>query len=223
MQRIRKIGMMSGLVGTLALGACTDPARFNSDDPNYNQNQGAIAGGIMGALIGSTIGDSPDENRFNTFAGAILGAGVGSLIGKQLDEQAAELRASMYSDQVTITNTGQSLIVTMPQDILFATNSTVVRPALRADLAALAQNLQAYPNSTVQVVGHTDNVGSAEYNNDLSLRRANAVATVLINSGVSYSRLSTLGLGESQPVATNLTVEGRAQNRRVEIIILPNT
>ncbi|MFD2856873.1 OmpA family protein [Seohaeicola zhoushanensis] len=121
----------------------------------------------------------------------------------------------------TITNTGDRLIVTLPQDILFATDSYAVRSDLQRDLGALASNLRAYPNSTVQVVGHTDNTGDAAYNQDLSERRASSVGSVLINSGVAAGRIQIVGRGEDAPIASNLTPEGRARNRRVEVVIIP--
>ncbi len=221
MQQLRKLPITLALGATIALTACTDPGRFETEDPN-NTKSGAVLGGIVGAMIGLASGDNPADKRGDAIKGAILGATAGSLIGNQLDRQAEALQASMGNDSVMIVNTGHSLIVTLPQDILFSTDSSTVRSDLQSDLAALARNLQDYPNSTVQVIGHTDNVGSASYNEDLSLRRANSVANVLISEGVWTSRISTLGVGENQPVATNLTSEGRAQNRRVEIIILPN-
>ena len=219
--RFRRISLVAVLATTTALGACTSPARFEPDSQTTNANSGALMGGIMGAMIGIAGGDNVDERRAGAIKGGVLGAIAGGVIGTQLDKQAAELEANMGNDSVMIENTGESLIVTLPQDILFATDSTAIRESLRFDLAVLARNLIDYPNSTVQIVGHTDNVGSAAYNEDLSLRRATAVATVLSGQGVLASRISTLGLGESRPVDTNLTAEGRAQNRRVEIIILP--
>ena len=111
----------------------------------------------------------------------------------------------------------------MPQDILFATDSAALRPDLSRDLEAVATNLQRYPSSTVQVLGHTDNTGSASYNRDLSQRRAASVAAILVRNGVQPNRVVTYGMGEDQPVASNLTVDGRAMNRRVEIIIRPTS
>ena len=110
----------------------------------------------------------------------------------------------------------------MPQDILFATDSAALRPDLQSDLRTVAQSLLAYPNTTVQVIGHTDNTGDASYNLNLSQRRAASVANVLISQGVPGFRVQTFGRGEDQPIADNLTPEGRARNRRVEIVILPN-
>jgi outer membrane protein OmpA-like peptidoglycan-associated protein len=123
---------------------------------------------------------------------------------------------------VGIVNNGQNLTVTLPQDILFATNSTSVSGAAQGNLATLANSLRQYPNSTVNVIGHTDDVGDAAFNFDLSQRRAQAVSSVLANYGVSSARIRSIGRGEDQPVATNLTAEGRAQNRRVDIVITPN-
>jgi len=110
----------------------------------------------------------------------------------------------------------------MPQDLLFAIDSAAVRPDLRADLNTVAASLLRYPNSRIEVVGHTDNTGTAAYNQDLSQRRAVAVASILRESGVPGSRIVAYGRGFDQPVASNQTAAGRAQNRRVEIIIRPN-
>jgi outer membrane protein OmpA-like peptidoglycan-associated protein len=123
---------------------------------------------------------------------------------------------------VTITNTGQQLLVTMPQDVLFDTDSAVLRPDLQSDIRALGQNLLAYPNTTVQVIGHTDSEGTAAYNQDLSERRALAVSNVLLNTGVPAGRVVAIGRGEAQPIASNQTAEGRRQNRRVQFVITPN-
>ena len=206
----------------VALSACTDPNMVGGDDPNRKAKTGAAIGAGLGALTGIITGDSRKERRQNAIKGAIIGGGAGAIIGNQLDRQEADLRRDLNNDDVVITNTGDRLIVTLPQDILFATDSTAVRADLRRDLESLAGNLMAYPDSTVQVVGHTDNVGDAGYNQDLSVRRANSVASVLIGAGVSSARVRTFGRGEDQPVDSNLTAEGRANNRRVEIVILPN-
>ena len=113
------------------------------------------------------------------------------------------------------------MIVTLPQDILFDVDSNTVRPGLQSDLGVLANSMQSYPNSTIQVSGHTDSDGDATYNQGLSERRASAVADVLIGNGVPSNRVQAYGQGENQPVASNLTPEGKAQNRRVDIVILP--
>ncbi|MDC0738008.1 OmpA family protein [Cognatishimia sp. SS12] len=201
----------------LVLAGCTDPNYAGID--RTNTKGGAAIGAAVGGIFGAATADDKGKGALR---GAAIGAGIGALVGNELDKQEADLRRSLDNDDVRITNTGDRLIVTLPQDILFATDSSSVRPDLQRDLRAIAGNLNAYPNSTIQVIGHTDNVGDATYNQDLSLRRANSVASVLRNAGVPSSRILAMGRGEDQPVASNLTAEGRAQNRRVEIVILPN-
>ncbi|MEM1079100.1 MAG: OmpA family protein [Pseudomonadota bacterium] len=195
--------------GALTLSACT------VSEDNSNLATGAAIGGLIGAAIGA------GESRDKALVGAVLGAGVGAAIGDALDRQARALEEDLNNDAVKIVNTGSELIVTLPQDILFAVDSTVVQPTLQADLTALAGNLLEYPETTVQVIGHTDNTGSAAYNQDLSQRRANAVSTILLQNGVPASRVVSLGRGEDQPVASNLDAAGRALNRRVDIVITP--
>jgi len=206
-----------GLISVLGLAAC-EPAYLQ--DPNQNRTRdGAIVGGMLGGFLGAI---SSDNNRGrNAVLGAAAGAALGGAIGYSLDQQAADLRASMANQDISIVNRGDHLMVTMPEGILFDTDSAAIRAGLQADLRAMARNLQEYRNSTVDVIGHTDNTGSAEYNQDLSARRASAVAGVLLEAGVDPARVRSFGRGESEPVATNLTPEGRQQNRRVEIIIRP--
>lgn len=210
------------LIATLAvmgLSACTDPGQLGDpNNPNRNRDQGVLLGAAGGAVLGQILGGDTEA----TLGGAVAGAVAGGLIGNNLDKQEADLRASLNNDQVQIVNTGDRLIVTLPQDILFATDSFAVRPDLQRDLRTVAGNLQAYPDSTIQIIGHTDNTGEAGYNQTLSERRANAVADVLLDAGIPFSRVATIGRGENAPVASNLSPEGRAQNRRVEIVILPN-
>jgi len=202
----------------LMAGACTDPAHLDGVDPNQKARQGALLGGIIGAGVGAVVAD---DKAKGAIIGGAVGAAGGAAYGSYLDKQEAALRQQLGNDDIMITNTGDRLIVTMPQDILFDVNSTVVYAGLRRDLLTVAENLKQYPESNVQVVGHTDNTGSAAYNQDLSERRANAVADVLLDGGVAFSRIQTFGRGEDQPVASNLTEQGKAQNRRVEIVILP--
>ncbi|MDU8928089.1 OmpA family protein [Alisedimentitalea sp. MJ-SS2] len=220
MTYVSKISLALAVGALATTTACTDPAYLNPDDPDYNTKQGALMGAGLGAALGAIV--AGDGNRAKGAAlGAVVGAAGGVVAGSILDKQEADLRQSVGND-VQITNTGDRLIVTLPQDILFATDSDTLRPDLERDIRAVASNLNAYPDSTVQVLGHTDNVGDAGYNQDLSYRRAESVATVLVSEGVASSRIQSTGRGESQPVASNLSPEGRQQNRRVEIVILPN-
>lgn len=213
-----KTPLILAALGTFALAGCLDPYPQGNPD-----NQRARTGAVTGALIGGAIGATSNSSTrpLATLAGAAVGAAVGGAIGQQLDRQAADLRRDL-NQNIGVVNTGNELVVTMPQDLLFAIDSAAVRPDLQRDLRAVANNLMQYPNSRIEVVGHTDNTGSAAHNRDLSQRRANAVAQVLLGAGVPPARVVAFGRGEDAPVASNLTAEGRAQNRRVEIIIRPN-
>ena len=187
---------------------------FAACDLGPNAQKGAVIGAIAGL---ATSGDNASSRPERIVGGAI----IGGVIGNELDRQAAALEEAT-SGNVLIQNTGDRLIVTLPQDILFNVNSTRVSGTLQSDLSALAQNLLDYPNSNVQVIGHTDSQGSIEYNQNLSNERALAVVSILNQGGVPRNRLQAVGQGETQPVATNQTVAGRTQNRRVEVIILPS-
>lgn len=221
--KLMKSPVVLAVCGALVLGACTDPSSLggNPDDPNRNTKQGVAIGAAAGAVLGALISSDGDRGD-GALKGAVLGGAAGAGIGYSLDKQEADLRRDLGNDNVTIQNTGDRLIVTLPQDILFAVNSFSVRSDLRRDLNSVAGNLQAYPNSTVQIVGHTDSDGDAAFNQQLSERRANAVADILLDAGIPFSRIQTFGRGESQPVASNLDPAGKSQNRRVEIVILPN-
>lgn len=197
---------------TLALTACTNP-----DGTPSRPATGAILGGLTGAFLGNAIGDSRDA----TLIGGAVGAVIGGTIGTQLDMQEAELNQSLAGSGAQVINTGSSIEVILPENVTFAFGSYVVNQSFWNPLAAIAQNLARHPNSTVRVVGHTDNVGSAEYNDNLSAQRALAVSRILIGNGLASSRLTYSGQGFRQPIASNATSAGRALNRRVEIFITP--
>ncbi len=213
------MGISMKLTGATVLSAFVLTGCVTTD-PNQNRTRdGAITGGLLGAVLGASV---TDNNRASgALIGAAAGAAIGGGIGAALDRQAQDLRASLANDQILIENTGSELIVRMPEGILFDVDSAAIRAGLQADLRALSRNLQQYPDTTVDVIGHTDNTGSAEYNQDLSARRAAAVAGVLLEEGVSPARVRSFGRGENEPLATNLTPEGRQANRRVEVIIRP--
>jgi len=202
------------LIAGLGLAACVNP-----DGTTNNTGTGALLGGGFGAAVGAAI--APNNAR-GAIIGGLIGAGIGGAVGNDLDRQEAALRQQMGGSGVSIINTGSQLIVTLPEEITFAIESAQLRPSFIRSLNALADNLQQYPNSNVEVVGHTDSTGSAAFNQSLSERRAASVRAVLLNAGISRSRLRAFGLGESQPIASNATANGRQQNRRVEIFITPN-
>jgi outer membrane protein OmpA-like peptidoglycan-associated protein len=218
-----KFPVLAAMATVVALGACTPNGSIlaPASDPNQRLKNGALIGAASGAVIGAL--SKGDGNRDQgALRGAIIGGALGAGGGALLDKQERDLRASLGNNNVTINNTGDRLIVTLPQDILFATGSSAVRPDLQRDLGAVAGNLQSYPDSTIQIIGHTDSDGEAGFNQQLSESRASAVANVLLGNGISSRRVQSFGRGESQPVSSNLNPQGKAQNRRVEIVILPN-
>lgn len=174
---------------------------------------GAGAGGAAGAVIGNVAG--------NTAAGAIVGAAVGgtagAVIGQQMDKQAEELENELENAEVE--RVGEGIQVTFDSALLFDFDSYALRPDARTNLGDLTGSLETYPRTDVLIVGHTDSKGSEAYNYRLSERRASAAASHLMEQGIRPSRIRTVGKGETEPVATNETEEGRQQNRRVEVAI----
>lgn len=214
-----KTSIVLGVAGIMTLTACaTDPSQYPGTEGNRTQ-EGAVAGAALGGLLGAITGEGSRGD--DIVRGAVIGGVAGAVTGNIMDRQAAELRNSFGNGDIEVINTGDELIVRMPNAILFATDSASLNPNLRSDLFVLAESLNKYPRSIVTVTGHTDNTGSAGYNQDLSERRASSVATVLRSGGVSSSRIRVVGAGENRPIATNQTAAGRSQNRRVDITITP--
>ena len=212
--------LIAGSVSAIALTACT-PVDQYSANPNQRTKEGALTGAAIGAGLGILTGQGGKDKLDRAVVGGAIGAAAGGLIGHNLDRQAAELQAELNDSRIRVVNEGNQLRVVMPNGILFATDSASVQGSIQNDLYTVADNLNRYPNTRVEVVGHTDNTGSAAYNQDLSERRAGAVAAILRSAGVSGGRIASYGRGESMPVASNLTPDGQAQNRRVEILIIP--
>jgi outer membrane protein OmpA-like peptidoglycan-associated protein len=177
---------------------------------------GAGGGGVVGAFIGKAAG--------NTALGAIIGGAVGgtagALIGHKMDKQAAEIKQTVPG--ATVTRQGEGILVKFDSGILFDVDKTFVKPDAQTSLRKLAGSLQNNPQTNILIVGHTDSTGTAAHNMDLSIRRASAVKSFLVGEGVAGTRLTTQGKGETEPIAPNATTEGRAQNRRVEIVIVAN-
>lgn len=213
-----RLPLVLAATSILALSACQAPL---PGQETTNTRTGALVGAGLGAAVGALSGDNTEERIRNAAIGAAVLGGAGALGGSVLDRQEAELRQQLGSN-IGIVNNGTSLVVNLPNDILFAVDSASLTGGLQQDLITLAGSINRYPDTTVNVIGHTDSDGSAEYNLDLSQRRAQAVSSVLVNAGVSPARVRSTGRGEDQPVASNLTTEGKALNRRVEIIITPN-
>jgi outer membrane protein OmpA-like peptidoglycan-associated protein len=205
---------------TAAIALSIGAMAFQSCDSLTNTQKGAgigaAAGGVVGALIGKKAG--------NTAVGAVIGAAVGGtaggFIGKRMDKQAAEIKTAIPGAEVI--REGEGIIVRFDSGILFDFDKFALKEEAKKNIQSLAASLNQYPGTDVKVIGHTDNKGSASYNQTLSERRAAAVKTYAVSQGVPTSRLITEGKGFAEPIADNATEEGRAANRRVEIVIIAN-
>lgn len=177
---------------------------------------GAVAGGSIGALIGKKAG--------NTAIGAVIGGAIGgtagAYIGRSMDKQAKEIEQSVPGAEVI--PAGEGIIVKFASGILFASDKYDLMQNAKDNISNLANSLNKYPNTDVMIIGHTDSDGTDEYNLALSLNRAESVKNYAVSKGVNINRLKVIGKGETEPIATNLTVEGKASNRRVEIVIVAN-
>jgi len=206
-------------VSLVSLSACvTDP---NTGERKVSRT--AIGGGVGalgGMLLGGLIGGG---------TGRIIGAGIGGIAGaaygSTLDKQIRELKEQTAGSGVDVTpvDNGQAILVNLPEGVTFDVGSYSLRPEFRATLDKVADSLKQYPDSLIDVYGHTDSTGSDAYNQTLSENRARTVANYLQMQGINPSRIRSQGFGETMPVADNLTEEGRRKNRRVEIKIVPVT
>lgn len=201
----------------LAAGCTTDP--FTGEQKLTKAAGGALIGAGVGTVAGLAIGGAGNRNAL--LLGAGLGALAGAGIGAYMDQQEEELRQQLAGTGVSVTRNGEYIILNMPSNVTFATDQDTVSTSFYPTLNAVALVLTKYNRTLVDVLGHTDSTGDEGYNIDLSQRRALSVATYLNAQGVDSRRFFIQGYGESRPVATNATPEGRAQNRRVEIQLAP--
>lgn len=211
--------MNTKLIAVAAAGimatACTTIDSQTGETVRNNTGTGALIGAIGGAVLGSAAGG---DDRRNAVIGAGIGALAGAAIGNYMDRQEAALRERMRGTGVAVTRTAENEIaLTMPSDITFAFDRADVQPQFMGAIQSVARNLADFSSTTVDVVGHTDSIGSDAYNQGLSQRRADSVARALIGNGVQPVRIVAVGRGETQPVASNASEAGRAQNRRVEL------
>ena len=182
-----------------------------------NAQRGLVFGAAGGAVVGGIIGKVSGSTAKGAIIGAAVGGAAGAIIGDQMDRQARELKLSIPG--ATVERVGEGIQVTFASGLLYDFDSETVKPTARANLQSLAQSLDKYPGSDLLILGHTDSVGTDEYNKGLSVRRADAAAEYLVSQGVERSRIATGGLGEEEPVAPNATPDGRSRNRRVEVAI----
>ena len=205
----RSRGMAALSIAALALSAC--------QTLNTSKERGAVIGATIGGVAGGVIGKHQGSTAKGAIIGATVGGVVGGIIGHQMDQQAKELEQSIPG--ATIERVGEGIQVTFASGLLFDFDSDVIKAESANNLKNLAASLHKFPNSDLVVIGHTDSQGSDSYNQALSERRARAAAMYLASQGVATTRLRTMGLGETEPKASNDTEAGKAANRRVEVAI----
>ena len=207
-------------LGLLVSACTTDP--FTGEQKPSNTAVGAGAGAGLGAIGGAIFGAAVGANVRKA---ALIGAGVGLLtgggIGLYMDNQEAKLRKQLQGTGVSVTRVGDSIVLNMPSNVTFDTDKAEIKPQFDATLNSVALVLREYKQTLIDVVGHTDSTGDANHNYDLSRRRAASVAQYLSAQQLDPHRFSVEGHGASDPIASNASPSGRAQNRRVEITILP--
>ena len=217
-----KIVLATAVVTVFASG-CTTLDAYTREEKTSTATKGALIGAAAGAVVGLISGDDAVERRQRALIGAGVGALAGGSIGMYMDRQEAKLRAELEGTGVSVARIGDNITLNMPGNVTFATNSSDLSPAFFDVLNSVGKVLGEYNKTVVEVAGHTDSTGSDAYNQSLSERRAQSVATYLQGQGVLSQRLITVGMGESRPVADNGTAEGRQMNRRVEITMVPVT
>ncbi len=214
--------IVAGVSIAALLGACTTTDPYSSTPRRNNTATGAIAGAVGGALLGYLTNTSDsEEGRKNALIGAGIGALGGAAVGAYMDRQQRELEAELSGTGVGVARQGDNLVLRMPADVTFATNQSSIDTRFYATLDDVAAVLNRYDQSIVDIIGHADSDGADDYNLDLSRRRASSVAQYLVSRNVLADRLYVDGRGESAPIASNATAEGKAMNRRVEILIRP--
>ncbi|HDZ56522.1 MAG TPA: glycine zipper 2TM domain-containing protein [Pseudomonas xinjiangensis] len=210
--------MAAGLCSVLLAGCTTNP--YTGEQQTGKSSIYGIGGAAAGAIIGAATSSKKDRGK-GALIGATVGGAAGAGYGYYVDQQEARLRQELQGSGVQVIRNGDNLQLVMPGNITFASNSSDVSSSFYPTLNSLVKVFNEFDRNGIDIVGHTDSTGSQELNNRLSQQRASSVASYLTGQGVAGSRISSRGVGPSQPIATNDTQAGRAQNRRVEINLRP--
>lgn len=210
-EKIRGSVLLLVIVLAVSLAACK----------TMNKSQkGAVIGGTSGGVVGGVIGRSVGNTAMGAIIGATVGGVGGAIIGRQMDKQAEEIAKEM--DDAEVIREGEGIVIKFKEQVLFAYDRSDLNANAKASLDKLRTTLLKYPETNITVIGHTDSKGTRKYNQTLSESRANSVATYTSQNGIDNNRLTTIGKGETDPIATNETAEGSASNRRVEFVITAN-
>ena len=216
----KRIAIIAGAVSVaLTLSACTTNP-YTGESQAGKSGVGAGLGALVGAGVGVLSSSKKDRGK-GALIGAAAGAAVGGGVGYYMDVQEAKLRDKMQGTGVSVTRSGDNIILNMPNNVTFDSNSSNLKPAGANTLTGVAMVLKEYNKTAVNVLGFTDSTGSQDLNMRLSQQRADSVASALITQGVAANRIRTQGMGPANPIASNSTAEGKAQNRRVEITLSP--
>lgn len=210
MNKLKRLILFLSLFGLVAAG-CSTASR---------SQKGAVIGAAGGGAVGAVIGKAAGNTAMGAIIGATVGGVTGAVIGRKMDKQAEEMEKVLGDAEVR--REGEGIVVNFKEKVLFAFNSSDLGPNAQGNLDKLVTILNKYPDTNIEVIGHTDSIGSDSYNQTLSERRAASVTDYLRSHDIAPSRLSTKGMGKTDPIATNATEDGRAQNRRVEFVITAN-
>jgi len=217
-----KVGLLA-LTAVVTVSACTTLDPYTREEQTARAQRQAVIGAGVGAAVGLITGDSSMERKKRALVGAGLGALAGAGVGTYMDRQEAKLRAELERTGVSVTRIGDNITLNMPGNITFATNSADLNASFFEVLNSVSLVVNEFNQTVIEVAGHTDSTGSDAYNQQLSERRANAVAAYLGTRNVRADRIITVGMGEARPIATNDTDAGRQSNRRVELTLVPLT
>lgn len=209
------------MTAALFAAACQTIDPYTGETKVSNTAKGAGIGAAAGAVIGAISGDDARERRKRALIGAGVGGLAGAGVGAYMDKQEAELRKELQGTGVSVTRQGDNITLNMPSNITFKTGSADLDSRFFKVLDSVFLVLKKYDQTIIEVAGHTDSVGSEQMNQSLSERRASTVSQYLVSKGLKQERMIVIGAGETRPVATNDTDSGRAQNRRVELTLLP--
>ncbi len=222
MSKLTTIGLCAAVAGAMLLTSCATYTgqTSNPNDPNHTRNNALIGAGI-GVVAGLLSGGNAVERRQRAMVGAGVGGLAGAGVGAYQDRQEAALRRDLEGSGVDVVRQGDNITLNMPGNVTFAFDSSNLQTQFYPVLNNVAGTLTQYDQTVIEVAGHTDSVGSDAYNQKLSEQRANSVAAYLGGHGVNQQRMIIVGAGETRPIASNDTDAGRAQNRRVEITIVP--
>jgi outer membrane protein OmpA-like peptidoglycan-associated protein len=209
------------VASVVILQACTTVDPYTREEKTSKATTGAVIGAVAGAVLGIATSKDKKKRKERALKGAGIGAIAGGGVGYYMDVQEAKLRQRLDNTGVSVTRSGDNIILNLPGNITFEVDKTDVNPTFVDVLGSVALVLKEYKSTMIEVSGHTDSTGSNSYNQLLSQQRAQSVSNVLMGNGVESVRIDTVGYGETRPIATNNTPAGRQQNRRVELTLLP--